>query len=106
MVGTGLPMLRDALPDRRLAAPGDVGVNKAVGAAAGEVIVAKAKPAPVVDVIVEPQVVGERLASKGARLCRVALQQHPHLGAEQLAGTENAARLGGVLGRDVVGMRA
>ena len=106
MVGAGVPMLGDAPADRRLAAPGDIGIDKAVGAAAGQIIVAETEPAPIVDVIVEPHVVGERLAAERAGLCRIGLQQHPHLGTQQLAGTEDAARLGGVLGRDVVGMRA
>src|SRR5205809_542043 len=42
MVGAGFPMLGDAFSDRRLVAPGDIGVDKALGAAAGEVIIAKA----------------------------------------------------------------
>src|SRR5260370_23799539 len=99
MVGAGVPMLLDALADRRLIAPGDIGVDKAVGAAAGEIIVAKAEPAPVVDVIVEPQVVGKRLAGEGTRLRRIAFEQHPDLGAQQFAAAEDMPRLGGVLRR-------
>ena len=42
MVGAGVPVLLDAGADRALVAPGDDRVDKAVGAAAGEVGVAKA----------------------------------------------------------------
>ena len=42
MVGAGVPMLLDAGADRGLVAPGDHRVDKAVGAAAGELVVAKA----------------------------------------------------------------
>src|SRR5207247_453218 len=38
MVGAGRPVLLDALPEHRLAAPGNIGVDKAVGAAAGEIV--------------------------------------------------------------------
>src|SRR5918911_5539124 len=61
MVGPGIPMLLDALADRRLVAPGDIGVDEAVRAAIRQ-LVAKAEPAPVVGVIVELQVRRQRLA--------------------------------------------
>ena len=45
MVGAGVPMLLDAGADRVLVAPGDDRVDKPVGAAAGEVVVAEARAA-------------------------------------------------------------
>ncbi len=62
MVGAGVPMFLDALADRRLVAPGDIGVDEAVRAAAAEIVIAKAEAAPIVDVIVESQIGGERLS--------------------------------------------
>src|SRR3954469_4903317 len=53
MVGAGVPVLLDALADRLLGAPGDIGVDEAVGAAARQIVAAKAEPRPVIDVIVE-----------------------------------------------------
>ena len=43
-------MLLDALADRLLGAPGDVGVDEPVGAAACQLVIAEADPAPVIDV--------------------------------------------------------
>src|SRR5205085_2109149 len=61
MVGARIPMFLDALADRRLVAPGDIGVDEAVRTATAEVVIAKAEAAPIVHIIVEPQVGGERL---------------------------------------------
>src|SRR3984893_4950940 len=80
MVGAGVPMFLDALTDRRLVAPGDIGVDEAIRAAAAEIVIAKAESAPIVDVIVEPHVRSERLAGGRTRLGRFAFEQNPDLG--------------------------
>jgi hypothetical protein len=53
MVGAGIPMLLDAGADGCLVAPRNCGVDHPVRAASSQFIVAKAEPAPVIDVIVE-----------------------------------------------------
>src|ERR1700737_916912 len=63
VVGAGVPMLLDAGPDRALAAPSPPALNKPVGTPAREIGVAKALPAPVVDVVFELHIAGKRLAS-------------------------------------------
>src|SRR5437667_10536508 len=80
MVGAGVPMFLDALADRRLAAPGDIGIDEAVRAAAAEIVIAKAETPPIVDVIIEPHIGGERLAGSGTRLAGIAFKQDPDLG--------------------------
>src|SRR5271155_1100963 len=72
MVGAGAPMLLEPGADLTFIAPRHILIDKAIGAAAGEIIVAKAEPAPIVEVVVEPQVVGERLAAQRARLRRAS----------------------------------
>src|SRR5580700_3193221 len=67
MVGAGVPMLLDTGADRRLVAPREHRVDETAGAAACEIAVAKAHAPPVVDVIVEPQVMRDRLSRTGAR---------------------------------------
>src|SRR5262249_46773403 len=68
VVGAGVPMRLHARADRGFVAPGDVGVDKAVGAAAGEIIVGEAEPAPVVHVIVELHIALERDTANAPRL--------------------------------------
>jgi len=97
MVGAGRPMLLDALPDRRLAAPGDIASTKRFGAAAGKVVVAKASRRQLLNVIVEPQVVGERLTPEPAGLRRNRSPAAPYLRAQQFAGPM-MRRACGVLG--------
>src|SRR5437588_10509957 len=80
MIGAGVPMFLDALADRRLVAPGDIGVDEAVRAAAAEIVIAKAESPPIVDVIIEPHIGGERLAGSGTRLAGIAFKQDPDLG--------------------------
>src|SRR6266446_1921885 len=53
MVGAGVPMLLDAGADRALVAPRHQGIDKMVGTTAGEIGVAEALPAPVVDVVLK-----------------------------------------------------
>src|SRR5580692_6433867 len=80
MVGAGVPMFLDALTDRRLVAPGDIGVDEAVRATAAEIVIANAETAPVVAVIVEPHVRGGRLAGGRTRLRGIHFQQNPYFG--------------------------
>src|SRR5271169_356207 len=82
MVGAGVPMLLDAGADRGLVPPGDDRVNKAVGAAAGKVGLAKALAAPRIDVVLELQVVRQRLARGTARCRRDGFEQNPDFGCQ------------------------
>src|SRR5207249_2949142 len=81
MIGAGVPMLLNPLADRRLASPGDIGVDETLRPAAGKILIGKAEPPPIVDVIVEPHVRAERLAGGGPRLFGIALQQDPNFRA-------------------------
>ena len=56
MVGAGVPMLLDAVEDRVFVAPRYHGIEKAVGAAASKVGVAKALAAPAVKLVFELQI--------------------------------------------------
>src|SRR5271163_1840887 len=76
MVGAGVPVLLDAGADCGLVAPGDDRVDKSVGPAAGKVGLAKALTPPGIDVILELQVVRQRLARRAARCCRVGFVQN------------------------------
>src|SRR6476646_8329210 len=96
MVGAGIPVLLDPPTYRRLVTPGDIGVDKPIGAAIGK-LVGEADAAPIVGVIVELHIGRQRLAGGGARFRRVGFQQHPDFRAEELAGAEDPARFGGVL---------
>src|SRR5215469_18738774 len=85
MIGTGVPMLLDTGADLALVAPRHHRIDKAVGTAAGEVVVAEALPPPAVDIILELQIARESLAGGSTRLRLIGLEQHPDLGAQQLA---------------------
>ena len=106
VIRPGIPEERLAFADGAFVAPGDVGIDEAVGPAAGEVVVREPEAAPVVGVVLELDIGRERGACGGARLGRIGLEQHHDLGTEELAGAQDAARLGGVLGRHAIGMRA
>src|SRR5438128_10961135 len=62
MVGAGFPVLLDPSPDRAFVAPRHHRIEKAIRAAAGEVVIAKALAPPAVDVILELQIPGQSLA--------------------------------------------
>src|SRR5260370_750520 len=98
-VGGNLPMAAAQL--NWFAAPRHHGVEKALRAAAGEVVVTKPLAPPTVDVVLELQIAGKRLTCRAARRCRIGLEQHPHLRAQQLAGTEDRACLRCMLWRRV-----
>ena len=68
MVGTGIPMLLDAVADRILVAPRYHGIEKAIGAAAGKVVIVKALATPPVDIVFELLIARERVARGAA--CR------------------------------------
>src|SRR5580693_1659128 len=97
MVGARLPVFLDAGADRALVAPGHQSVEEAIRTAAGEVFVVKVLAPPAVDVVVELEIAGERLARCLVRLPRVGFEQHPYLGAQQLAGAKDGAGLRRVL---------
>src|SRR6266436_8151961 len=81
VVGAGIPMLLDAGADGALVAPRHQGIDKPVGTTAGEIGVAEALPAPVVDVVFELHLARKRLASGAARSSSVGFEHHPDLGA-------------------------
>ena len=64
-----------------LAAPGDIGVDETVGAAARHLVVAESQAPPVIDVIVELQIRRQRLAGRRAGFFGVGFEQYPDLGA-------------------------
>src|SRR5690242_6071122 len=68
MVGAGVPVFLDAGPDRTFITPGDQRVEKAIRTAAGKICFAEVLAPPAVDVIVELEIAGERLARRLVRL--------------------------------------
>lgn len=106
MVRARIPMRLDAGPQRRLVAPGDHGVDQPVRSLAGPILGGEALPLPVLLVIRQRQIDAQRLAADRAGAGRVALQRQLLLDAQQLAGAQPRAGVGGMVGRDVVGVGA
>ncbi len=91
--------------DRGFIPPSNVGIHQAIGAASGQVVIAEAKAAPIVHVVVELQIASKRHAREPARLGRTGLEHDHHLRTQQLARAHDAPRLGRVLGGDAIWMR-
>ena len=82
MVGTGVPMLLDSASDRPFVTPRHHGIEEAVGASVGKVVVAKALATPTIDVVFKLQIARERLACGTARSRWVGLEQDPDFRAQ------------------------
>src|SRR5215813_4352943 len=106
MVSTSVPMLADSGSDRALVAPRHHRVEKALRAAAREIILPETLAPPAVDVILELQIPRECFACGATRSRRVGLQQDPKFRAQQLSGPEDRTRLCGMIWRRVVRVRA
>ena len=106
VVRARVPVELQALADGALVAPGEVCIHEPVRPAASQVSLREPEAAPVVGVVLERDVGRERRPRCGARLPGIGLQQHHHLGAEQLARAQDAARLRRMLRRHAIGMRA
>src|SRR5213078_5232236 len=62
VVGAGIPEELEALADGAFISPGDVGIDEAVGPAAGEVVVPEPEATPVVGIVLELDIGRERRA--------------------------------------------